>query len=181
MVDLRIDEGRRPTTRRLEPASYRVGTSMNVYRKRPTLLPWPPFILTLAIIAGLVLGHNAPFHLGFPMARVLGVTLIVAALFIDIRAMLTLRKARTTIWPNRSSRHLVVSGPYGYTRNPIYVANVMLLVGLGLVLGNMWFMPLALADAVLTYFLAIRREENHLIANFGYKYEAYCRAVRRWI
>ena len=56
MVDLRIDEGRRPATRRLEQASYRVGTSMNVYRKRPTLFPWPPVILTLAIIAGLVLG-----------------------------------------------------------------------------------------------------------------------------
>ena len=154
---------------------------MNVYRKRPSIFPWPPAILALAITAGMVLGHNAPFPLEFPMARVLGLALLAAGLSIDVWAMLALRKARTTIWPNRSSSHLVVSGPFGYSRNPIYVSNVMLLLGLGLVLGNMWFVPLAIADAVLTHFLAVRREENHLIANFGYKYEAYCRAVRRWI
>lgn len=154
---------------------------MNTYRKRPTTFPWPPAILLVAVVTGLVLGHNAPFPLHFPMARPLGVALLAAGMSIDVWAMMALRKARTTIWPNRSTSHLVVNGPFGYSRNPIYVSNVMLLLGGGLVLGNMWFVPLAIADAVLTHFLAVRREENHLIANFGYKYEAYCRAVRRWI
>jgi len=181
MVDLRIDE--HPGADRLQPRrlSKRNGGSMNVYRKRPSRFPWPPAILVTAVIAGLVLGHNAPFELTFPLARPLGIALLAGALSIDVWAMTALRKARTTILPNRSCSHLVVNGPFGYTRNPIYLSNVMLLLGIGLVLANMWFVPLALADAVLTYFLAIRREENHLIANFGCKYESYCRAVRRWI
>tara|TARA_B100001105_G_scaffold10095_1_gene7526 strand:- start:277 stop:819 length:543 start_codon:yes stop_codon:yes gene_type:complete len=180
MTDLRIDQAAQST----EPSyrqARRTVMARNAYRQRPTIFPWPPVLLVAAMITGLVLGHNAPFELAFPMARPLGIALVIAGLSIDVWAMAALRKARTTIWPNRSCSHLVVNGPFSYTRNPIYVSNVMLLLGAGLLLGNMWFAPLAIADAALTYFLAIRREENHLIAKFGYKYEAYCRAVRRWV
>ncbi|TDH36158.1 isoprenylcysteine carboxylmethyltransferase family protein [Pseudohoeflea suaedae] len=180
MTDVRIDQTAQPTGTSYRQAR-RSGMPMNACKKRPTIFPWPPVLLVTAVIAGLVLGHNAPYEITFPMARPSGLALIVTGLLIDIWAMAALRKARTTIWPNRSSSHLVVNGPFSYTRNPIYISNVMLLLGAGLLLGNFWFIPLAVIDAVLTYFLAIRREEKHLNANFGYKYEAYCRAVRRWI
>jgi protein-S-isoprenylcysteine O-methyltransferase Ste14 len=88
---------------------------------------------------------------------------------------------RTTIMPHRGSSYLVTQGPFRYSRNPIYVANVMLMAGLALFFANGWLLLLAPVNGILTQILAIKREENHLIAMFGYDYEAYCRRVRRWI
>jgi protein-S-isoprenylcysteine O-methyltransferase Ste14 len=66
-------------------------------------------------------------------------------------------------------------------RNPIYLANMMLMAGLGCFLQMAGSWLLAPVNAILTQTLAIKREESHLIALFGYEYEAYCRRVRRWI
>ncbi|MDP3525366.1 MAG: isoprenylcysteine carboxylmethyltransferase family protein, partial [Hoeflea sp.] len=116
-----------------------------------------------------------------PGARTLGGALIGGALGIDLWAMKTLHEAHTTILPNRGSSHLVTQGPFGFSRNPIYVANMVLMIGIGLLSLNAWFLPLALVNGILTYMLAIRREENHLHAKFGYQFETYCRKVRRFI
>uniref|UniRef100_UPI0030DC50CC methyltransferase family protein n=1 Tax=uncultured Hoeflea sp. TaxID=538666 RepID=UPI0030DC50CC len=70
---------------------------------------------------------------------------------------------------------------FGFSRNPIYVANMVLLVGMGCLSMNAWFLLLAPLDGILTHYLAVRREETHLLARFGYQFEAYCRKVRRWI
>ena len=107
--------------------------------------------------------------------------LIILAIGVDVWAMRTLHEARTTVLPNRGSRHLVVHGPFRFSRNPIYVANMALLAGMGCLSMNAWFLLLAPVDGGMTYFLAVRREENHLLAKFGYQFEGYCRKVRRWI
>lgn len=154
---------------------------MNAYRARPNLLPWPPILIVGLTLAAILLNMVVPLGIGFSGIRPLGIALILVALCIDLWAMKTLSDAQTTILPNRGSSHLVTQGPFGYSRNPIYVANVMLMLGMGLFSMNAWFLLLAPVDAVLTYFLAIRREEYHLTALFGYQYESYCRKVRRWI
>lgn len=154
---------------------------MNAYRSRPSVMPWPPLILAGTLLVAVTLGHLRPLHVGFPLSHTIGVLLATLAITLDLWAMKTLHEARTTVMPNRRSSHLVTCGPFRFSRNPIYLANIVLLTGLGLATGNGWFLPLAICDGLLTHFLAIRREESHLIALFGYKYEDYCRSVRRWI
>lgn len=166
----------------LSPLSTVQGTgSMNAFRSRPNRLPWPPILLVGLTLAAIGLDMAMPLQISFSGMRPLGVVLIGLALCIDLWAMKTLYDARTTILPNRGSTHLVTQGPFRYSRNPIYVANMLLMIGMGLFAANGWLLLLAPIDGVLTHFLAVKREENHLIALFGYQYENYCRKVRRWI
>lgn len=154
---------------------------MNAYRKRPNTLPWPPMLLVGTLVCAIVLDRLIPFPLVFPGGRMLGYLLVILALVTDIWAVATLAAARTTVMPHRPSSHLVTRGPFRFSRNPIYLANLVLLAGLALALSNGWLVLLAIIDGLLTHYLAVRREESHLIAQFGYKYENYCRSVRRWI
>ncbi|MCY0094809.1 methyltransferase family protein [Hoeflea ulvae] len=154
---------------------------MNAYRARPNFIPWPPLLLVGLTLSAILLHLISPVALQFIGARPAGLLLICLALGIDLWAMRTLHEAHTTILPNRRSSHLVTQGPFRFSRNPIYVANLLLIIGMGLVSSNGWFVLLAPVDALLTHFLAVRREENHLLANFGFQYETYCRKVRRWI
>jgi protein-S-isoprenylcysteine O-methyltransferase Ste14 len=76
---------------------------------------------------------------------------------------------------------LVTSGPYRYSRNPLYLGgNVFIFFGAGLVLGS----PMALAITALHLPLVdlfIRREETQLERTFGEAWRSYARSVRRWI
>ena len=77
--------------------------------------------------------------------------------------------------------HLVTNGPFGVTRNPIYLADTLLLIGVGFVSGITWFLPLALIAAFVTKKVAIDKEERWLTDKFGKRYRDYAKRVRRWI
>ena len=158
---------------------------MNAYDARPNRLPWPPMIYLAAIVLASVLTWTLPLPwIPSPLSDILfavGIVMIAAVVAIDVSAMRTLHKARTTIMPHRGSDHLVSSGPFSFTRNPIYLANTMLTFGIGLIAGSVWFIGLGLLAAFATQKLAIEREEKHLEARFGKKYRDYRKKVRRWI
>lgn len=158
---------------------------MNAYDARPNRLPWPPMIYLAAIVLAALLTWAIPLPwIPSPLSDLLfaiGIVTIGGVVAIDVSAMRTLHKARTTIMPHRGSDHLVSGGPFSFSRNPIYLANTMLTVGIGLVAGSVWFLVLALVAAFATQKLAIEREEKHLEARFGKKYRDYRKRVRRWI
>jgi protein-S-isoprenylcysteine O-methyltransferase Ste14 len=152
---------------------------------RPNRLPWPPLIYVAAIALSVILGYLFPLPwIGSPLSDILfavGWVAAAGAVLIDISAMRTMQRARTTIMPNRGSEHLVTGGPFSFTRNPIYLANTMIMIGVGLISGIAWFLILALIAAFATQKLAIEREERHLEARFGKKFRDYAKRVRRWI
>ncbi|MCO5163750.1 MAG: isoprenylcysteine carboxylmethyltransferase family protein [Mesorhizobium sp.] len=152
---------------------------------RPNRFPWPPVIYVAAIAIALILGYLVPLPwLPSPASDLLfafGWLLVAAAIAIDIGAMRTMSKHRTTIMPHRGSAHLVTDGPFSFTRNPIYLGNTMLTFGVGLISGIAWFLPMALIAAFATQKLAIEREERHLYARFGKRFRDYTKRVRRWI
>jgi protein-S-isoprenylcysteine O-methyltransferase Ste14 len=154
-------------------------------RDRPNAIPWPPILLLALIALGIALQWLVPlpwiYGLAALEATVLGVTMIVAAFAIDIWAALVFRGHKTTIMPNRGSTRLVTGGPFRFSRNPIYVGNLMVVAGLGLVLANPWLLILAPVLGFALHNLAIRREERHLEALFGGEWRDYKARVRRWI
>ncbi len=160
---------------------------MSADLERPNRIPWPPLLYGSAILAAV--GAQFLFPLGFawiphPFSDILfaiGLLAIVAALAIDFSAMRIMRRARTTILPHRASSEFVASGPFRVSRNPIYVANVMIVAGLGLVFANAWYLLLAVAVGLLINALAIPGEERHLEHTFGKRYRDYKKKVRRWI
>ena len=76
---------------------------------------------------------------------------------------------------------LITSGPYAFSRNPMYLAWTLLNMGTALVVNTVWpllFLPGAL---LYTHILIIPREESKLARNFGDEYEQYKKKVRRYI
>lgn len=148
-------------------------------------IPWPPLIYLAAIVIGIVLGLLYPLPwIGDLLGDILfaagwvAVLAVVALWFTAIRAMI---RAKTTLNPNGVPDHLLTSGPFAVTRNPIYLANTLLLIGLTFITGNAWFLPLAFIAAFIVQKLVVEREEKVLATKFGKKYRDYSKTVRRWI
>jgi protein-S-isoprenylcysteine O-methyltransferase Ste14 len=76
---------------------------------------------------------------------------------------------------------LVISGLYRYSRNPIYIADVMILLGLFLHRGELTLLLYVIAFALAAHAVVVWREEPELLARFGTAYRRYMEAVPRWI
>jgi protein-S-isoprenylcysteine O-methyltransferase Ste14 len=77
------------------------------------------------------------------------------------------------------SEALVADGPFRYTRNPLYLANLPMAAGIGVLASRFGFIFLVLANWIFVYRL-ISREEESLLKTQGESYSAYCRAVPRF-
>ena len=153
-------------------------------RSRPNAIPWPPLVLLASLLiaagAGLLLPLTLPAGPAV-LRHAIGGLVALCGIGLDLWAMKSLHDGRTTVMPHRASSRLVIRGPYRFSRNPIYLGNTILLVGIGIAFNSLWFPLVAAAAAWATQKLAIEREERHLGALFGEEYEDYCRRVRRWL
>ncbi len=148
----------------------------------PSPIPWPPLLLIAVIIGGRMLDHWLPTPwIPADLAHPVGTMLIVLGLANDVWCALTLRRHDTTILPHRAVTTLVTSGPYRYSRNPIYISELVITLGCGLLLRSpaiVLFIP-ALFFALTK--LAIEPEERHLHAKFGLEFEQYAARTPRWL
>ena len=147
-------------------------------RRSPRVLP--PVYLFLAIVAMSGLHWFAPLRqlvhrplslLGLiPLALGVGIAAAGARLFV---------RSGTTIKPFEESSSLVSNGPFRYSRNPMYVGMVLVLLGVGLTLGSLAPFIVVPASVAVIRFRFIRAEEAMLAAKFGDEYAAYQHEVRR--
>ena len=158
---------------------------MNDVTARPNSLPWPPMIFLAAIAVSVFLNAFYPLPwFAQPLSGILsaiGWLMIAPFVALNISAVRAMRRAGTTVRPDRGTDHLVTEGPFSFTRNPLYLAGTTLVLGIGLVSGIVWFLLLAVLAAFAVQKLAIEREERHLQARFGKTYADYAGRVRRWI
>jgi len=151
---------------------------------RPSALPWPPVLLVTVIAAAWLLGSWWP--LPWPghddlAARAVGVTIGGLGVLLMGWAAWTMRAAKTTILPHKGAERLVTTGPFRRFRNPIYIADTMILLGLAELTKNIWFGGAAIGFVALVTWLAILPEERHLTARFGQAYLDYKARSRRWL
>ncbi len=154
------------------------------YNERPSSVPWPPLLLGGAIIGSFVMAHLAPLPwpgLDDAAARVIGLSIGALGLILIAWSAWTLRRAKTTFLPHAGSDQLVTSGPYHRFRNPIYIGDIMLLLGAAELTKNIWFVILAAAFGILVTWLAIIPEERHLEGRFGDAFREYKARSRRWL
>jgi len=83
--------------------------------------------------------------------------------------------------PVLPTQSLVVTGWYRYVRNPMYVAVVAVILGQGLLFGNMRLLVYGAIVWLAFHLFVIGYEEPTLRATFGEQYEVFCREVSRWI
>jgi protein-S-isoprenylcysteine O-methyltransferase Ste14 len=148
----------------------------------PNRIPWPPILFGTAAIAAVGLGMMVPGPdwLRAPAWAALGWGVLLAGLALDIAAMATMSRQRANILPHRAATALVTTGPFAWSRNPIYLGNTIAMTGAALAFANPWFLPAALVAAGAVTRLAITREEAHLAAQFGPAWVAYTQRTARW-
>ena len=121
-----------------------------------------------------------PF-LGWPGFRWIGAASIVLALPMLLESFVRfVRRGLGTPAPVLPPQRLVVSGFYGYVRNPMYVAVLVTLVGESLLLGSRSILVYSGIVATLFHWFVVLYEEPMLRRRFGADYDDYCRRVHRW-
>jgi len=95
--------------------------------------------------------------------------------------LFTFARARTGIMLQQDASHVVQSGPYRFTRNPMYVGLTVGYLGLALLFNFAWPIVLLPIVLIVTTVAVIVREERYMQARFGPAYETYCARVPRWL
>ena len=137
----------------------------------------------LAVIAGLALNWLMP--LPFLPADLppgwLGAMVFVLALALFARAIVTITRAGSNVPTNRPTTTIVESGPYRFTRNPIYLGMFLGLLGLAIAFDNLWLLLMLAPFALVISYGVVGREEAYLERKFGDVYRRYRSRVRRWL
>lgn len=143
-------------------------------------IPTPVWLVGL-IVAALLIGEALELP-AVAQQRPVGVVVLVAGFLWSAWAVLTFRRHRAEIRPS-STVHptFVTSGPFRWSRNPMYLGSLVMGVGAALIAGTwlMWLVPVVLF--LLQNFVIIPFEERSMQHTFGEEYDAYRARVRRWI
>jgi protein-S-isoprenylcysteine O-methyltransferase Ste14 len=138
--------------------------------------------LALALVAGLALDWLYPLpFVPFAGRGWIGGALFAIGLAVVAWAFVTMRRAGTRVETVEPTTAIVAGGPYRFTRNPIYVAMLLGLLGLAVGFDSLW-----IALAMVPFYVVIRygvvaREEAYLERKFGNVYLGYKAKVRRWV
>ena len=150
--------------------------------QRPRTLAPPPLVYAVGLITSWWLEQRFPLGFGVtPLLHTLGWAGVGLAGALMLWAAFTIWLHHTTVNPYKGASELVTSGPFAFSRNPIYLADVVIYLGVMLLIGSFWPLVFAPLVWVIMRYGVIAHEEVHLRAKFGASYNDYCARVRRWI
>jgi len=142
----------------------------------------PPFIALFYLLVAIGLDYFlstkklflAPYNL-------IGILIIIGGIILMVNAVLLFKKEGTPKSPFKKPTLMVTSGPYKFTRNPMYVGITIISLGIAVYLGTIIMFLAPLAFFLTINFIFIPREEKILENLFGQKYLDYKKKVRRWL
>ena len=141
----------------------------------------PPLLYAVPLVIGLLLQHWYPLPILSPgRGTILGIVLVLGGL-VGAPAITAFRRADTSPKPWVPSTALVTSGPYRFTRNPMYLGFTLMYLGVAVWANAAWpllFLPIVL---IAMHYGVILREEAYMAGRFGVDYEQYRARVRRWV
>jgi protein-S-isoprenylcysteine O-methyltransferase Ste14 len=140
---------------------------------------FPPVWLAGFAALGGGIGLLRPVLFGYSYE--LGGMLIVLALIVMAVAVVQMLARRTTIMPHQSPSRIVSGGIFRFSRNPIYLADAVLLTGLYIYWGALIALPLVAVFMVVIKRRFIVPEEHLMLRKFGTEYRAYAARTRRWL
>jgi protein-S-isoprenylcysteine O-methyltransferase Ste14 len=110
-----------------------------------------------------------------------GAMVFVPALALFAWAIVTMTRAGTNVPTNRPSTTIVETGPYRFSRNPIYLGMFLGLIGLAIAFYTLWLLLMLVPFAIVIRYGVVAREEAYLDRKFGDGYRDYRSRVRRWL
>jgi protein-S-isoprenylcysteine O-methyltransferase Ste14 len=148
----------------------------------PRKFPFPPAIPIIALLLSWAIGRLWPIEVNWPAwTRWIGWVLFVTPPVLALSAVRTFRLNHTAVNPLGEVTTIVASGPFRYTRNPMYLSLLVLHVGGMLAFRLPWAAVLLVPVFLALHFGVIIPEEKHLEAAFGGQYRLYKQRVRRWL
>jgi len=142
----------------------------------------PPWVYLTSITLGALLQLLVPlpFVPRTPNAA-LGVPLIALAIALLLSSVAKFRAAGTPVPARKPTTAIVRTGPFRYSRNPIYLAFSLFQFGIAIWLNSLWLLATLGVAVALMDFVVIRKEERYLERRFGAEYLDYKASVRRWL
>jgi protein-S-isoprenylcysteine O-methyltransferase Ste14 len=157
----------------------------NGARINPVMRIPVPWVFILAYLIGFVVQLYLPIQIRsreiVRIALFAGLILVIIGVAVAFSALGIFRKRSTTTIPFETPTSLVTSGPYRFTRNPMYVGLTLVYLGVAGTRAEIW--PVIVLPVMLAYvnFVVIPLEERHLRDAFGDAYAHYGARVRRWL
>ena len=141
----------------------------------------PPIVFLCAILLGIAL--KLAWALPFIPAniRLLGPVLTFCAVVLFLLSYREFRSAGTPVRGSQPSTAIVRTGPYRFSRNPIYLSFIVLVVGLSIWINDLWLIVTLILAIAFIATIVIPREERFLDRNFPDQYSSYKATVRRWL
>ena len=150
----------------------------------PGMAAWRPASIQLSsVIVGLALHLLWP--VAIPLAAAIGwaagPTIIGLGAVVIAWSFRQFAKRRTTLRPDRGANALIRTGPFRYSRNPLYVSVCLLHVGIALWVNSFWILSMVVVTIVVMSRAVIAPEEKYLEREFGGEYTDFEASVRRWL
>ena len=151
---------------------------------------FPPLIMLFSLNLGFFIGignlyviqlYKLPVFLDTFRSPELGGLVIFVSFMLIFLAVGLFRQNEEDPNPTTQSNKLITSGIYKYIRNPMYLALVILQIGLGISLSFLHISLMSIFTAIALHYFIIKREETYLKNLFGAEYESYKAKSRRWI
>src|SRR5215813_6037089 len=142
----------------------------------------PPLLYGGAFVLVLVFRWLWPMPIfGQAVALSLGLVLLVLGVGIAARGRRTMQAAGTNVNPALPTNAIVASGPFRFSRNPLYLALTLLYLGLTLAFNTWWGIVVLVPVLIIMHRGVVLREERYLEQKFGETYRQYRSKVRRYL
>jgi protein-S-isoprenylcysteine O-methyltransferase Ste14 len=142
----------------------------------------PPLVYLISLIVGVLIRLATPLpFLPRRLAIPLGAMLVAVAIALFSYSVMEFRAAATPVPARKPTTVIVRTGPYRFSRNPIYLAFSLLQLGIGIWVNSLWLLATLAGAVALVHYVVIPKEERYLARRFGVEYLDYKSSVRRWL
>jgi len=149
---------------------------MKMIEMRPPRIALASTLMAAAIQWTVVTGKGMQFAVPW-----FGVTLGLMGFSLMMWAWWLFKQRDLAICPTARTASMITHGPYRFTRNPMYLGMILMMLGLALYLGTLPFYLSAVSYFAILNFVFCPFEENKLSYAFGEEYSQYKVQVRRWL
>ena len=142
-------------------------------------ITYPPVILLCGLIAQIVLYFTFPVLVN--LSILFGILILIIGISLVYISLRKLSKMKTTFIPDGKPEKLVKDGPFRFSRNPIYLGMLLILVGVSISLQSFSSLMISIIFGLIINFTWIKHEEKKLEDIFDSEWEEYSKRTRRWL
>ena len=142
----------------------------------------PPLVFIGLGVVGVGLQYVIPLSIGIDTpANYLGIGVIIVSIAGIGFLFKLFKRYETEIEPWKTTSNIITTGPYKYSRNPVYIFLCGVPIGLGIIFNTYWALFAFIPALIIVYYTAVKKEEKYLETKFGQDYLDYKTKIRRWL